>query len=87
MNIFQKITGISNKKALLDVFLLLIFSISLIPKNLAISQSFESKIYPYLMIGIVLVLGIGILIFANIAKIKHFQSNINRKELTNEQMG
>ena len=87
MNIFQKITGISNKKALLDVFLLLIFSISLIPKNLAISQSFESKIYPYLMIGIALVLVIFILIFANIAKIKHFQSNINRKELTNEQMG
>lgn len=87
MNIFQKITGISNKKALLDVFLLLIFSISLIPKNLAISQSFESKVYPYLMIGVVLVLGIGILVFANIAKRKHFQSNINRKEFTNEQMG
>ncbi len=82
MNIFQKITGISNKKPLIDIFLVLILSIALIPKNLAISQSFESKVYPYLMIGIVLVLGIGILIFANIAKKKQIH-NANTKSLEN----
>ncbi len=88
MGIFQKITGISNKKALIDIFGLLILSISLIPKNLAISQSFESKVYPYLMIGIVLILGIGILIFANLAKKKQIHNaNTNNnyvgKELAN----
>lgn len=87
--IFQKVTGISNKKALIDIFGLLILGIALIPKNLAISQNFEYKVYPYLMIGIVLVLGIGILIFANISKKKQIH-NINtnnnhfREELQNE---
>lgn len=91
MNIFQKITGISNQKPLIDIFGLLILAISLIPKNLAVSQSFESKVYPYLMIGIVLVLGIVILLFANIVKKKQiYNANTvnntiyNRKELPNE---
>lgn len=76
MNIFQKITGITNNKPLVDIFGLLILGISLIPKNLAISQSFEKNIYPYLMIAIILILGIGILIFANFAKIKQIH-NVN----------
>ncbi len=91
MNIFQKITGISNQKPLIDIFGLLILAISLIPKNLAVSQSFESKVFPYLMIGIVLVLGIVILLFANIVKKKQiYNANTvnntiyNRKELPNE---
>ena len=93
MSIFQKITGISNKKALIDIFGLLILGLSLVPKNLAVSQNFENKIYPYLMIGIVLILGMGILIFARLAKKNQIQnsntSNLNNikyngKELTNE---
>ncbi len=89
ISIFQKITGITNKKPLIDIFGILILSIALIPKNIAVSQSFENKIYPYLMIGIVLILGLGILIFANMAKKKQIHnSNTNniytRKELQNE---
>ena len=89
ISIFQKITGIISKKPLIDIFGLLILSIALIPKNIAVSQSFENKIYPYLMIGIVLILGLGILIFANMAKKKQIHnSNTNniypRKELQNE---
>ena len=89
MNIFQKITGISNQKPLIDIFGLLILGIALIPKNLAVSQSFENKIYPYLMIGIVIVLGIGILIFAKFAKKKQIHNSntdtiYSRKELQNE---
>lgn len=89
MNIFQKITGISNQKPLIDIFGLLILGITLIPKNLAVSQSFENKIYPYLMIGIVIVLGIGILIFAKFAKKKQIHNSntdtiYSRKELQNE---
>lgn len=81
IGIFQKITGITNKKPLIDIFGLLVLSIALIPKNLAISQSFEAKVYPYLMIAIVLVLGIGILIFANLAKKKQIH-NVNGNSVT-----
>ena len=68
MNIFEKITNIENKKALVDVFGLLILAIALLPKNLAVSQYFESSVYKYLVIGLVLALGLGILIVANIAE-------------------
>lgn len=87
INIFQKITNITNNKALIDIFAILILAIAILPKNLAISQAFETKIYPKLVIGIVLALGLGILIFANIAKKKQVNNeNLNtdfnnRKEL------
>ena len=68
MNIFKKILNISTKKPLIDIFALLILALALLPKNLAISQNFESNIYPYLVISIVFCLGLGILIFANLAK-------------------
>jgi len=70
MRIFQKITNIENKKALIDVFGLLIFGLSLVPKNYAISENFETKIYPYLVLGIVFVLSISVLILANLSKKK-----------------
>lgn len=86
MHIFQKITNISNSKPLIDIFALLILAIALIPKNLAITQTFETKIYPYLVIGIVLFLGLCILIFANLAK-KRQVHNIkfqNKKVINSE---
>lgn len=74
MNIFKKLTNIETKKPLIDVFGLLIFGISLIPKNYAISDKFETDIYPYLVLGIVFFLGISILILANILKKKQTSS-------------
>lgn len=68
MKIFEKLTNIENKKELIDIFLLLIFGISIAPKNYAISQMYETKIYPYLVLGIVFVLSISILIIANLSK-------------------
>lgn len=68
MNMFKKILNISTKKPLIDIFALLILALALLAKNLAISQNFESNIYPYLVISIVFCLGLGILIFANLAK-------------------
>ena len=67
----------------------MIFGIALIPKNLAISQYFESNIYPYLVLGIVFFLGFGILIFANLLKRKtktspNIASESNGKEIYNE---
>lgn len=68
MKIFQKLTNIENKKELIDIFGLLIFGISIIPKNYAISEMYETEIYPYLVLGIVFVLSISILIIANLSK-------------------
>lgn len=70
MSIFKKLTNIETKKPLIDVFGLLILGISLIPKNYAISEKFETKIYPCLVIGIVFFLGISILLLANLVKRK-----------------
>ncbi|MCI8444729.1 MAG: GerAB/ArcD/ProY family transporter [Clostridia bacterium] len=70
MNIFKKLTHIDTQKPLLDIFGLLIFGLSLLPKNFALSQKFESEIYPYLVFAIVFALGIGILVIANLQKRK-----------------
>lgn len=70
MSIFKKLTNIETKKPLIDVFGLLILGISLIPKNYAISEKFETQIYPCLVIGIAFFLGISILLLANLAKRK-----------------
>lgn len=74
MGIFKKLTQIETKKPLIDIFGLLILAISLIPKNYAISQSFESNIYPILVICIVFFIGLSLLILANLKKRK--ESNI-----------
>lgn len=70
MGIFKKLTHIETKKPLIDIFGLLILGISLIPRNYAMSQNFESNIYPILVIGIVFFMGIGLLILANLKKRK-----------------
>ena len=73
MRVFQKITNIENKKELIDIFGLLIFAIAIFPKNYALSDKFETNIYPYLVLGIVFFLSIAILILANLSKNKQNQ--------------
>lgn len=75
VGIFKKITNIDTPKPLIDIFGLLILGLSLIPENYAMSQSFENKIYPYLVLAIVFFLGLSLLILANSKR---------RKELRNE---
>jgi len=73
MNIFKKITNIETSQPLIDIFGLLILSIALIPKNYAISEKFETQIYPSLVLGIGIFLGLIILILANINQKKKAQ--------------
>lgn len=68
MSIFKKLTNIETKKPLIDIFGILLLGIALLPKNYAISEKFETEIYPYLVLGIPFALGISVLILANIAK-------------------
>lgn len=71
MRIFQKLTNIENKKILIDIFGLLIFGISLLPKDYSISENYEITIYRYLVLGITFFLSLSILIIANIKKKRH----------------
>lgn len=77
MGIFKKLTNIETKKPLIDIFGILILGISLIPKNYAISDKFETEIYPFLVLGITFFLGMSILLLANLLKKK--QKNITSK--------
>ncbi len=77
MSIFKKLTNIETKKPLIDIFGILILGISLIPKNYAISDKFETEIYPYLVLGIAFCLGFSILLLANLLKKK--QKNVTSK--------
>lgn len=70
MTIFQKMANLEDQKPLALIFPLIIFGISLIPKNYAIIRFFEKEVYSYLILGIVLILGLGILILANLKKKK-----------------
>ncbi|MCI8470209.1 MAG: GerAB/ArcD/ProY family transporter [Clostridia bacterium] len=77
MNILKKLTNIENKKPLIDIFGLLIFAIALVPKNYALSDKFETEIYPYLVIGITFILSFSILLLANLMKKKVKKLNLN----------
>lgn len=66
MSIFQKITGISSKKPIANIFGLLLFAVSLLPKTFAISSYLESKIYPVLVLIVGFGLGFSILILSNL---------------------
>ena len=77
--IFKKITNIENEKILIDIFGLFILGTSLLPKNYAISQSFENNIYPNIVIAIVFLLSFSILILANLKNRKKGMMHVNEK--------
>ena len=60
---------------ILTIFTILILGISLLPKNYAVSSSFETDFYRYLRIAIGYILGMLILILANLKKKKVGEKN------------
>lgn len=74
-HIFNKMFNLSDMKPILNIFVILIFGISLLPKNYAISNLFETDIYRYLRIAVGFILGISILILANLKKKKVGEKN------------
>lgn len=70
LSIFKKITNIRDEKPLIFVFGLLIFAISLLPKNYAISKFIEDYIYHYMVIIVSIFLGVSLLILAYFKKRK-----------------
>ena len=74
-HIFSKMFNLSDMKPLLTIFTILILGISLLPKNYALSSSFETDFYRYLRIAIGYILGMLILILANLKKKKVGEKN------------
>lgn len=74
-HIFNKMFNLSDMKPILNIFIILIFAISLFPKNYAISNFFETNVYRYLRIAVGFILGITILILANLKKKKVGEKN------------
>ena len=67
--------NLSDMKPILNIFAILIFAVALLPKNYAISNFFETNVYRYLRIAVGFVLGITILILANLKKKKVGEKN------------
>ena len=80
ISIFKKITNINNEKPLILVFGLLIFAISLLPKNYAISKLIENYLYNYMVIILSIILGISILVLAYFKKRKKKELNQNNEQ-------
>lgn len=74
-HIFNKMFNLSDMKPILNIFIILIFGISIFPKNYAISSLFETNIYRYLRIAVGFILGMTILILANLKKRKVGEKN------------
>lgn len=70
LSIFKKITNIRDEKPVIFVFGLLIFAISLLPKNYAVSKFIEDYIYHYMVIIVSIVLGVSLLVLAYFKKRK-----------------
>ena len=62
--------NLSDIKPILNIIVLLIFGLSLLPQNYAIANFLETNIYRYLRIAIGFILGLTILILANLKKRK-----------------
>lgn len=77
IHFFKKISKIKYTKPIVITFGLFMLGISLIPNNYAESNFFETKIYCFLMIGTIFILGFGILIFANYKKNLKQEANNN----------
>lgn len=66
--IFKKLSKIKNTKPIILPFAILLFGLSLLPKNYAYVKNFETSIYPYLIIGFIFIFCIVLLVFANLKK-------------------
>ena len=70
MNILKKITNIKDTKPLSYIFALLIFGVSFIPENYAISKYLENNVYHITVFVVVLALAFSLLIIANLKRRK-----------------
>ncbi len=68
-SIFKKIVNLKNSKWCVSLFILFSFGIALIPKNMLEVIILESSIYKYIIICLIFIIGLGILVLANIKRL------------------
>ena len=74
--IIYKLIPVSNEKMLTYSTSSILFGLALIPINISNIHFIEDTIYKYIIIGFTFILGIIILLFANLKKKKHSNSNL-----------
>lgn len=67
--------NLSDMKTMSTIFIILIFALSLLPENYATANFLETNIYRYLRIAVGFILGMTILILANLKKWKVGEKN------------
>lgn len=73
MHILKKITNLSDSKPLVYSFACIIFSVSLLPKDLVQIRFLENEIYKYIVLGLTFGISIIILILANLKYKRHLK--------------
>lgn len=74
-HIFSKMFNLSDMKSISTIFIILIFALSLVPKNYAIANFLQTNVYRYIRIAVGFILGMTILILANLKKKKVGEKN------------
>lgn len=74
-HIFNKMFNLSDMKIMSTIFIILIFGLALLPQNYAISNFLETHFYRFLRIAVGFILGMTILILANLKKGKVGEKN------------
>lgn len=69
-HIFSKMFNLSDMKPISNIFIILIFGLALVPKNYAIANFLQTNVYIYLRIAVGFILGMSVLILANLKKLK-----------------
>ena len=82
-HIFKKMYHLSDISLVSMIIVLLLFGVSLIPKNYAMSNFLETNAYRYMRIVVGFVVGMTVLIFAYIKK-KSSESSLQNKKLSEE---
>lgn len=73
LNIFKQVTQIDDNKPISYPFMLLIFACTMLIENYSELEFFQNTVFKILFFSIIIILGIGILVFANLKK--KFQKN------------
>lgn len=75
IHIFRKISNIKDIKPIVYPIGIVMLAVALLPRNYAISNFYESKVFPYLAILLIFVVSIGILLLAYFIKRKKVGDN------------
>ena len=77
INIFKKITNISNPKAIIYSFAVLMFTIGLFSSNIAFAKEIQGTVYRYFELILVYGISLVLLIIANLKNLKSIKKDVH----------